>query len=257
MDHRHVAFVCPHFDRDYGLYFSGIDRCHVAAAPIHAFHCENGVVAKWLCIYVRHETTHPRFWRDEFSIVGSDGYPLSNLPTPKRADAQLFFGNRPNADLVGQSFGGPLIFLGPNELATDTTSTSIAPTTITVSFLLIMMQMIYFTSIFRIYEDELKEEANKSEIANKAKSAFLANMSHEIRTPMNGIIGMSELLYQEPLVEQNKRKVSSIVNSARALLRIIDDILDLSKIEAGKMSVEETDTSIAEIAESVALEMSA
>ena len=82
-------------------------------------------------------------------------------------------------------------------------------------------------------------------------------MSHEIRTPMNGIIGMSELLYQEPLAEQNKRKVSSIVNSARALLRIIDDILDLSKIEAGKMSVEETETSIAEIAESVALEMSA
>lgn len=82
-------------------------------------------------------------------------------------------------------------------------------------------------------------------------------MSHEIRTPMNGIIGMSELLYQEPLTEQNKRKVSSIVNSARALLRIIDDILDLSKIEAGKMSVEAIETSIAEIIESVALEMSA
>ena len=70
-------------------------------------------------------------------------------------------------------------FLGPNELATDTTSTFIA----------CLISLIYFTSIFRKYEDELREEAHKSEIANKAKSAFLANMSHEIRTPMNGIIG--------------------------------------------------------------------
>ena len=110
LDHRHVAAVCPHFDRGHSLYFSGINRCHVAASPIHAFHCENGVVAKWLCIYVRHETAHPRFWRDEFSIVGSDGHPLSNLPKPKRADAQLFFGNRPHDHLVGQSFGRSFIF---------------------------------------------------------------------------------------------------------------------------------------------------
>jgi len=198
----------------------------------------------------------PDFGGMNFLLLAVTGIPFLTFQRPSERTLSYFLGSVPMIIWWISHMGGHS-FLGPNELATDTTSTIIAPTTITVSFLLIMMQMIYFTSIFRKYEDDLREEANKSEIANKAKSAFLANMSHEIRTPMNGIIGMSELLYQEPLAEQNKRKVSSIVNSARALLRIIDDILDLSKIEAGKMSVEETETSIAEIIESVALEMSA
>lgn len=68
------------------------------------------MVTKWLCIYVRHETAHPRFWRDEFSFAGSDWYPLPNLPAPKRADTKLFFGNCAHVDLVGQSFGGSFIF---------------------------------------------------------------------------------------------------------------------------------------------------
>ena len=83
-----------------GIYFSTLHHLSMR---------KNGVV-EWLCIYVRHETTHLRFWRDEFSIVGSDGYPLPNLPTPKRADTQLFFGNRIDADLVGQSSGEHSIF---------------------------------------------------------------------------------------------------------------------------------------------------
>ena len=87
-------------------------------------------------------------------------------------------------------------------------------------------------------ERQLEKAVHEAEEANKAKSIFLANMSHEIRTPLNAINGFSEILYNTIEDEKRRSQVASIRNSGRNLLRIINDILDLSKVEAGKIAIE-------------------
>ncbi|MCL2664305.1 MAG: ATP-binding protein [Defluviitaleaceae bacterium] len=88
---------------------------------------------------------------------------------------------------------------------------------------------------------DLETEKEAAHNANKAKSVFLANMSHEIRTPMNAILGMSEILGHEILSERQVGYVNDIKSSAQALLAIINDILDMSKIEAGKLELNPVD----------------
>lgn len=103
------------------------------------------------------------------------------------------------------------------------------------------------------YERKLKKERDNAFSANKAKTEFLANMSHEIRTPMNAILGFSEALFHKLENSEHKKMIRSVLNSGNLLLSLLNDILDLSKIEAGKLEISHQPVSVQNIAEETKL----
>ena len=108
----------------------------------------------------------------------------------------------------------------------------------------------------KIAEEKLIEAKKEAEKANYIKTEFLANMSHEIRTPMNGVMGMTEILSLTKLTEEQKKYVEYINISANNLLAIINDILDISKLEAGKTELETEEFDFYEIMKEVTIAIS-
>ena len=100
-------------------------------------------------------------------------------------------------------------------------------------------------------EKELKNAKNRAEKSDNLKSAFLANMSHEIRTPMTAIIGSADLMIQDEIIEEHKEYLKIIKDSGDLLLSIINNILDLSKIEADQLIIEPVSVSLEEILDKV------
>ena len=105
--------------------------------------------------------------------------------------------------------------------------------------------------------EELQKAQQEAEAASEAKSAFLANMSHEIRTPMNAIIGLGHLLRRGNVSDEQGVQLLKIDRAAKHLLSVINDVLDLSKIEAGQMDIEEADFTLETVLDDVRLQLDA
>ena len=103
---------------------------------------------------------------------------------------------------------------------------------------LLIAELSYFTFLVSTREIDLQNARENAEQALHSKSTFLANMSHEIRTPMNGLIGMIAVLERTGGTDDLARTIKTIRHSAFSLLRIIDDILDTSKMEAGELDIQ-------------------
>lgn len=114
-----------------------------------------------------------------------------------------------------------------------------------VSLLVLVAGLIgFFAYTVLVRTEDMMIANERAEAANHAKTKFLATMSHELRTPMKGVVGMIELMDREETDEEKKEKFKTVRESAFSLLGIIDDILDTSKMEAGKLSLSSSPTDV-------------
>lgn len=191
---------------------------------------------------------------DDITILKTNIHKITNLQeaNKKRFKIRLFYKQIPAVFIRMKENAGRLLYESKEHLKTlqkdiDNQKAYYKSLEITVTiFVMIFIFLLGYIVIKQILEkskeladltQEAKAAAEEAKLANETKSRFLANMSHEIRTPLNAIIGFSEILSNANLEETHKEKAQIVVKSAKALLNIINDILDISKVESGKFEI--------------------
>ncbi|MEM9457581.1 MAG: ATP-binding protein [Myxococcota bacterium] len=176
------------------------------------------------------------FLLDREELFGLEVIDLIAIEARSEGNAWLRAGDEPSLKTRGRRRDGYVFDLRVHRRATDTGPEALA-----------------FEDLEQ--EVDLAQELSAARIAaedaNRAKSSFLANMSHEVRTPMNAVIGMTDLLLETELSSRQRDVVGTIRSSSEALLVIINDILDLSKVESGKLELEQRPFVLAECVDGV------